>query len=40
MVFRKTKVFLKYHHVEQLTELLDTLGKKVVVLQKGSWSLL
>ncbi|KAL8615976.1 hypothetical protein ACOMHN_034652 [Nucella lapillus] len=30
----KTKVFLKYHHVEQLTDLLESLGKKVVVLQK------
>ncbi|KAK7115853.1 myosin-IIIb-like isoform X2 [Littorina saxatilis] len=30
----KSKVFLKYHHVEQLTDILDNLGKKVVVLQK------
>lgn len=30
----KTKVFLKYTHVEQLTEMLDTLGKSAVVLQK------
>lgn len=30
----KTKVFLKYHHVEQLSDILDSIGKNVVVLQK------
>ncbi|KAK7503508.1 hypothetical protein BaRGS_00005047, partial [Batillaria attramentaria] len=30
----KTKVFLKYTHVEQLTDHLDNLGKSAVVLQK------
>ncbi|PVD19339.1 hypothetical protein C0Q70_19826 [Pomacea canaliculata] len=30
----KTKVFLKYWHVERLAELLENLGKSAIVLQK------
>lgn len=32
---RKSKVFLKYSHIEQLKDLLDKMGQSVVHLQKG-----
>ena len=35
-VIGRTKVFLKYYHVEELARLLEVHRRKVVTLQRGS----
>jgi len=32
----KTKVFLKYFHVDQLTDVLERMGKSAITLQVGT----
>ena len=33
--YRKTKVFLKYYHIDALAERLEVIGQKVVHIQRG-----
>lgn len=35
---RKTKVFMKYYHLEQLSDVFKKMGKSAIKIQKGLYN--